>query len=86
MDIRFINRRSEIINCSELSIKVMRKYLVGMDERKSIVEIEEYENEEKAKKVLETVANIVREEMTGDKRGIVIDLREREKRNNEDIV
>lgn len=77
MDIRFINRRNEIINVSELSIKVIGSSLIGINAEQKIVEIERYESEEKAKEVLEGVAEVVTGNMVGEARGVVIDLRER---------
>lgn len=77
MDIRFINKRNEIINASELSIKRMRKFLVGMDEENHIVEIEEYESEERAEEVLKEIVEIICEgEIVGERVDKVIDLRE----------
>lgn len=76
MDIRFVNRRNEIINVSNLSIKVMKRYLIGIDERKNVVEIEEYESEERAKEVLREVCELM-SRLEADRGGIVIDLRER---------
>lgn len=77
MDIRFINRRNEIINVSELSIKVIGSSLIGINAEQKIVEIERYESEEKAKEVLKGAAEVVTGNMVGEARGVVIDLRER---------
>lgn len=78
MDIRFINGRNEIINASKLSIKVMGNFLIGIDAGKNVVEIERYENTERAKEVLEGIASIISGELYQETRGIVIDLREEE--------
>lgn len=73
MDIRFINRKNEIINATKLSIKVMNKWLIGITAEQRIVEIEKYEDEEKAEEILKEIAKEVSE--AGEVRGIVIDLR-----------
>lgn len=73
MDIRFINRKNEIINATKLSIKVMNKWLIGITAEQKIVEIEKYEDEEKAEEILKEIAKEVSE--AGEVRGIVIDLR-----------
>lgn len=75
MDIRFVNGRDEIINCSELSIKVMGKSLIGINAEQKIVEIERYEREEDAREVLREVAEVLK----ADVANIVIDLRSEEK-------
>lgn len=76
MDIRFINGRNEIINASELSIKVMGNWLIGITAEQKIVEIERYEGRERAEEILRGIAEVVSGNMTGENRGIVIDLRE----------
>ena len=78
MDIRIINSKDEIINVSELSIKVMGRWLVGMTADAKIVEIEEYEGEKKAKEVLRGIAGIINGNECEKSRGVVIDLREGE--------
>lgn len=75
MDIRFINGRDEIINCSELSIKVIGSSLIGINAEQKIVEIERYGSEEEARDVLRGVAELVNGNLVGESRGIVIDLR-----------
>jgi hypothetical protein len=75
MDIRIINSKDEIINVSELSIKVMGKYLVGMTAEAKIVEIEAYGSEEGAREVLREVVEVLK----ADVANIVIDLRSEEK-------
>jgi len=75
MDIRFINRKDEIINCSELSIKVMGNSLIGINAEQKIVEIERYEREEDAREVLREVVEVLK----ADVANIVIDLRSEEK-------
>lgn len=75
MDIRFVNGRDEIINCSELSIKVMGKSLIGINAEQKIVEIERYEREEDAREVLREVVEVLK----ADVANIVIDLRSEEK-------
>lgn len=74
MDIRFINKKDEIINCSELSIKVMGSSLIGINAEQKIVEIERYESEEKAREILRGIGKYLEE----DTASIVIDLRSEE--------
>lgn len=76
MDIRFINGRNEIINASELSIKAMGEWLIGITAEQKIVEIERYRSRERAEEILRGIAEVVSGNMTGENRGIVIDLRE----------
>jgi hypothetical protein len=78
MDIRIINSKDEIINVSELSIKAMGRWLVGMTAEAKIVEIEEYGSEGRAKEVLRGIAGIINGKESEKARGIVIDLREGE--------
>lgn len=75
MYIIFINKRDEIINVSRLSIKVVKSYLVGIDERGNVVEIEKYKDEEKAREVLRGVSEIVSGKQIREEGGVVIDLR-----------
>ena len=75
MDIRFINRKDEIINCSELSIKIMGNSLIGINAEQKIVEIERYESEEEAREVLREVVEVLK----ADVANIVLDLRSEEK-------
>lgn len=75
MYIIFINKRDEIINVSRLSIKVVKSYLVGIDERGNVVEIERYKDEGKAREVLRGVSEIVSGKQLKEDGGVVIDLR-----------
>lgn len=74
MDIRFINRKDEIINASELSIKAMGTSLIGINAEQKIVEIERYESKEKVREVLRWIGKI----LETDTASIVIDLKEEE--------
>jgi hypothetical protein len=75
MDIRIINKKDEIINCSELSIKIMNNFLIGIDAEKNIVNIEEYGSEEEAREILRGIGSILDGNKMEKSRGIVIDLR-----------
>lgn len=55
MDIRIINSKGELINVSKLSLKVMGMSLIGIDEAKNVMQIEEYGSEKEAKGVLEGI-------------------------------
>lgn len=59
MDIRIINRDGELINVSKLSLKVIGRSLIGISEKQEVVNVETYESEEKARKVLKTVVYII---------------------------
>lgn len=74
MDIRFINRKDEIINASELSIKVMGTSLIGINAEQKIVEIERYGSEEEAREVLRNIGKCLERNTAS----LLIDLREEE--------
>lgn len=74
MDIRFINKKDEIINASELSIKAMGSSLIGINAEQKIVEIERYGSEEEAREILRGIGKYLEE----DTASIVIDLRSEE--------
>ena len=52
MDIRIINREKEIINVSKLSIMARDKWLIGVNEKKETITIEEYKDKEEAERAL----------------------------------
>lgn len=75
MDIRIINREGELMNVSKLSLKVIGRSLIGIDEARNVVNVETYENEEKARKVLKTVVYIIWANHDDcDKSAVIIDL------------
>lgn len=88
MDIRFINSENEIINASRLSIKVINNSLIGIDAEKNVVQIEEYESEEKAREKLSNIVDKIKEMhnwyvgITEQPNAILVDLRE-ERENGE---
>ena len=59
MDIRFINSKNELINVSNLSIKVINNSLVGIDVEKNVVVIEDYEHKEETEKVLKRIVEMI---------------------------
>lgn len=78
MDIRFVNNRNEIINTTNLNIKVNGVYLIGEDVNGSIKTIEKYENEEQAKDVLRQIADTLLHDKDLSQEEIIIDLRKKE--------
>lgn len=78
MDIRFINGRDEIINASELSIKVIGNSLIGINAEQKIVEIERYGSEEEAREVLRGVAELLSGDNVVGLEAVMIDLRSEE--------
>jgi len=86
MDIRFINSEGELINVSNMSIKVIRSNLVGIDGEKNVVVIESYKSEEDAKKALKIFIDYMA--YLGIKRtkedNILMDLRFQYDTNNEE--
>ena len=78
MDIRFVNGRDEIINASELSIKVMGNSLIGINAEQKIVEIERYEREEEAREMLRGIAGCLMEATREGRQVVMINLREEE--------
>ena len=75
MDIRFINRKDEIINASELSIKVMGTSLIGINAEQKIVEIERYESEGIVRDRMLQIIEMIKKGVEKQYRGIIIDLR-----------
>lgn len=59
MDIRMINKKDEIINVTNLSIKVSGRWLIGVNEEGKIMQIEEYEDEGEARKNLQTIWEVI---------------------------
>ena len=75
MDIRIINREGELINVSRLSLKVIGRSLIGINEKQEVVNVETYENEEKARKVLKKVIYIIwAKHSECDNSAVIIDL------------
>lgn len=83
MDIRFINRKDEIINCSELSIKVMGNSLIGINAEQKIVEIERYESEGMVRDRMLQIIEMIKKGVEKQYRGIIIDLRVIDKKGEE---
>ena len=77
MDIRIINKKNEIINASELSIKTMNRFLIGIDAGKNVVEIEDYESVEEAEEKLKEVGEEISKGLV--QASILIDLRKKER-------
>jgi len=86
MDIRFINSEGELINVSNMSIKVIGGNLIGIDGEKNVVVIESYKSEEDAKKALKIFIDYM--VYLGIKRtkedNILMDLRFQYDTNNEE--
>ena len=59
MDIRIINRDGELINVSRLSLKVIGRSLIGINEKQEVVNVENYENEEEAREVLKKIVDFI---------------------------
>lgn len=77
MDIRIINTEGELINVSRLSLKVIGRSLIGIDEEKNVVNVESYESEEKARKVLRTIVDFIwKKHKEEDHNAIIINLGE----------
>lgn len=74
MDIRFINKKEEIINASRLSIKVMGSHLIGINERQEIIIIEEYKSEEEAKEEMKKIIEAVKKGNIEEYESIIIEL------------
>lgn len=83
MDIRFINRKDEIINASELSIKVMGNSLIGINAEQKIVEIERYGSEGIVRKRMLQIIEMIKKGVEKQYRGIIIDLRVIDKKGEE---
>lgn len=78
MDIRFVNKRSEIINATNLSIKVNDRYLVGETAECKTIIIEMYNNWEESSDVLKQIADTLLNEKDLSQEEIIIDLRKKE--------
>lgn len=72
MDIRIINSENEIINVTDLSIKVIKDSLVGINEKQEVIPIQKYESEEKAKELLETMGEIITTATKQQQKSIII--------------
>lgn len=85
MDIRIINRDGELINVSRLSLKVIGRSLIGIDEEKNVVNVESYESEEEARKVLKKVVYIIwAKHSECDNNAVIIDLNGRRIKGEEE--
>lgn len=85
MDIRIINRDGELINVSRLSLKVIGRSLIGIDEEKNVVNVESYGSEEEAKKVLKKVIYIIwAKHNECDNNAVIIDLNGRRIKGEEE--
>lgn len=81
MDIRIINRDGELINVSRLSIKTIGRNLIGIDEKKNVVNIEVYGSEEESKEELRKIVSIIWGKHDDcDKSAVIIDLNKEEER------
>lgn len=77
MDIRIINMEGELINVSRLSLKVIGRSLIGINERQEVVNVETYESEEIAKEVLKKIVDFIWEKhIEGDTDSVIINLEE----------
>ena len=74
MDIRIINRDGELINVSRLSLKVIGRSLIGIDEEKNVVNVETYESEGEAKEVLKNIVRFIWDMHDYEKNAIIINL------------
>ena len=78
MDIRFINKRNEIINATNSSIKVSDRYLIGENEEGKSKVIEEYEGREEAEGIIKEIGEQLIRSRGAEE--IIIDLREKEEK------
>ena len=84
MDIRFINKSNEIINVTEMSIKVIGSNFIGIDGEKNVIIIENYGSEEEAKEELKKIVDRIKEMhnwyvgITEQPNATIIDLRKEE--------
>lgn len=78
MDIRFVNKRNEIINATNLSIKVNDRYLVGETAECKTIIIEIYNNLEESSDVLRQIGKTLMNGENLSAEEIIIDLRKKE--------
>lgn len=78
MDVRFINKRNEIINATNSSIKVSDRYLIGENEEGKSKVIEEYEGREEAEGIIKEIGEQLIRSRGAEE--IIIDLREKEEK------
>lgn len=74
MDIRFINSKNEVINVTNLSIKIIKNALIGINEKNDVIEIEKYGDEKAAKEVLEKVVEFIYRGTSNENENIIINL------------
>ena len=85
MDIRIINREGELINVSRLSLKVIGRSLIGISEKQDVVNVETYESEEMARRVLKRVIYIIwAKHNECDNNAVIIDLNGRRIKEEEE--
>lgn len=85
MDIRIINREGELINVSRLSLKVIGRSLIGISEKQDVVNVETYESEEMARRVLKKVIyDIWAKHNECDNNAVMIDLNGRRIKEEEE--
>lgn len=80
MDIRFVNKRNEIINATNLSIKVNNRYLIGESVEGKTTIIEDYATWLEASDVLKQIADTLLNEKDLSQEEIIIDLRKKEEK------
>ena len=78
MYIRFVNKRNEIKNATNLSIKVNDRYLVGETAECKTIIIEVYNNWEESSDVLRQIADTLLHDKDLSQEEIIIDLRKKE--------
>ena len=77
MDIRIINREGELMNVSRLSLKIIGRSLIGIDEARNVVNVETYESEGEAKEVLKKIVDFIWEKHKDeDHNAVIINLGE----------
>lgn len=85
MDIRIINREGELINVSRLSLKVIGRSLIGISEKQDVVNVETYESEEMARRVLKKVIYAIwAKHNECDNNAVMIDLNGRRMKEEEE--
>ena len=77
MDIRIINENGEMVNVSQLSLRVMNNVVVAYSTEQNLMTVAVCKDEREARGVLELIIGKVKRNVKGS---IVVDLREKKAR------
>ena len=77
MDVRVINKDGELVNVTNMSMRVMGNILVGYNVEQNLTTVARCESEKEARGVLEVIIGRIKRNVKGN---VVVDLREGKER------